>query len=104
MARQIDVGELRRRLQAGENINLLDVRESIEFHTFNIGGINIPLSSFAENLIPVTYNKTDEIVVICKIGMRSRTAVQLLAKRGYINARNLKGGLIALQKIEQQHN
>ena len=82
-------------------MNLLDVREEIEYATYNIGGKNIPLSVLSHSINQLTYNKTDEIVVICKIGLRSETARLLLNQNGYQNARNLSGGLIAIQKLHQ---
>ena len=92
--------ELFASLQKGEKLNLLDVREEIEYHTYNIGGINIPLSKFQENIDQLRYNKTDEIIVICKVGLRSGTAVKILIDKGYQHVRNLTGGLIALQKLK----
>ena len=93
--------ELISRLEKGDIINLLDVREVIEFSTYNIGGQNLPLSKLPGSITQLDYNKTDEIIVICKIGMRSETACKLLQENGYQNVRNLAGGLIALQKIKQ---
>ena len=97
----INATEFTTRLKNGERMNLLDVREEIEYATYNIGGENLPLSKLADCITQLPYNKTDEIVVICKIGLRSETACMLLAQNGYQNARNLSGGLIALQKINQ---
>ncbi|WP_158996322.1 rhodanese-like domain-containing protein [Mucilaginibacter sp. L196] len=101
MSLPISAVEVYSRLQNGDAINLLDVREVIEFSTYNIGGQNIPLSKLPSSIDQLDYNKTDEIVVICKIGMRSETACKLLQEKGYQNVRNLAGGLIALQKIKQ---
>jgi rhodanese-related sulfurtransferase len=95
----INAADLNIRLQKGEGVNLLDVREEIEYATYNIGGQNIPLSKLPAYLDQLNYNKTDEIVVICKIGLRSQTATTILNQNGYQNARNLAGGLIALQKL-----
>jgi len=97
---QIDAGSLRTRLQQGEDLNLLDVREEIEYHTYNIGGKNFPLSVFNQNINQLNYNKTDEIIVICKAGLRSQTAQAILLQNGYQNVKNLTGGLIALQRIQ----
>jgi rhodanese-related sulfurtransferase len=97
----IDRQELFTRLQNGETLNLLDVREAIEYHTYNIGGKNIPLSNIQENTNEAGYNKTDEIIVICKAGLRSETARLLLTQNGYQRVRNLTGGLMALQKIKR---
>jgi len=101
MHNPINVQELLMRLHAGESLNLLDVREAIEFHTYNIGGKNVPLPVFAENIDACGYNKTDEIIVICKAGLRSATATGILQEQGYQNARNLTGGLLALQKLKR---
>jgi len=97
----IDAAELTTRLQQGENLNLLDVREEIEYHTYNIGGKNIPLSKLNEHLTTLGYNKNDELIVICKAGLRSETARLLLKENGYGQVRNLTGGLLALQKLKK---
>lgn len=98
---QISSRELFARMQKGDSINLLDVREAIEFHTYNIGGKNVPLSQVNSNIDGLGYNKTDEIVVICKAGLRSQTATTLLTQNGYLRVRNLTGGLMALQKLRK---
>ena len=96
----IEAKELLSRLNNGEELNLLDVREKIEFHTYNIGGANVPLSSLNTELDELEWNKTAEIIVICKAGIRSRTAQSILTLNGYQNIRNLNGGLLALQRIQ----
>jgi adenylyltransferase/sulfurtransferase len=90
------------RSQSGENLNLLDVREELEYRTYNIGGQNIPLSQLPACINQLAYNKTDEVVVVCTMGLRSETATALLTQNGYRNVRNLTGGLIALQKINNK--
>jgi rhodanese-related sulfurtransferase len=97
---QIDARTLFSRMQNNEPLNLLDVREQIEYHTFNIGGKNFPLSGLQQNIDQLDYNKTDEIIVICKVGLRSETAQNILIQNGYNNVKNLTGGLIALQKLQ----
>ena len=97
---EINVDSLQTRMQDGEDLNLLDVREEIEYHTYNIGGKNIPLSKFFESLNQLGYNKTDEIIVICKVGIRSATAQSILMQNGYQNVKNLTGGLMELQKLQ----
>ncbi|QEM10411.1 rhodanese-like domain-containing protein [Mucilaginibacter rubeus] len=98
--RQIKATELIERLNKGENLNLIDVREVIEYLTYNIGGNNIPLPKLESALNSLSYNKTDEIIVICKVGLRSETAQAILEQHGYSNVRNLSGGLIAVQKLK----
>ena len=94
----ITAAELKERLQNNETLTLIDVREELEYHTFNIGGLNIPLGRLANEVNEYDWNKNDEIIVICKIGMRSNTAKLILQQNGYTNVKNLKGGLIALRK------
>src|ERR1700748_652200 len=96
---QISAQSFNSRLQSGQPLNLLDVREEIEYHTYNIGGKNIPLSKLIEKLSLVHPNKTDEIIVICKAGLRSQTAQTILLQNGFTNVTNLSGGLLALQKL-----
>ena len=98
----ISANEMHVRLKNGEHLNLLDVRGEMEYHTFNIGGKNIPLPVLENNLDELDWNKTDEIIVICKVGMRSATAKSILELNGYENIRNLTGGLIAFQKNQQK--
>lgn len=97
----INAAEFKGRVDKGEHVNLLDVREEIEYATYNIGGMNMPLSVISDRMALIPYNKTDEIVVICKIGIRSETARQIMIDNGYTNVRNLSGGLIGLQKLNQ---
>lgn len=97
---QIKAQELLTRIENGEQLNLIDVREAIEFHTFNIGGVNIPLQTLQQQLSNLVYNKTDELIVICRVGLRSETAQTVLLQNGYQNVKNLSGGLIAIQKLQ----
>ncbi|TWR28823.1 rhodanese-like domain-containing protein [Mucilaginibacter pallidiroseus] len=99
---QIDAVQLQQRLNNGNSINLLDVREPMEYLTHNIGGQNIPVGKLQEHISSLAYNKADEIIVICSAGLRSQTGVQILEQNGYTNAVNLKGGLKALQRANNQ--
>ncbi len=95
----IQAKELLLRLKNQEKLNLLDVREPIEYATYNIGGKNIPLGKLELALNSLDYTKNEEIIVICKMGLRSETGTQLLQQHGFTKARNLEGGLLALHKI-----
>lgn len=99
MPQQIKAAELQQRLQNGDALNLLDVREAIDYHTFNIGGQNVPVSKLTQNINNLGYNKTDQIIVICSAGIRSQTARFILAENGFTNVLNLTGGFKALQKL-----
>lgn len=96
----IDAQEMAQRLQHPETLNLLDVREVMEYHTYNIGGINIPLGKLPAVLDDLEWDKDEEIIVVCKAGLRSRTAQSILQQNGYLNVRNLAGGIMALQKLK----
>lgn len=96
----IDAREMAIRIQQQGTMQLLDVREAVEYHTYNIGGINIPLAMLPGSLPLLSFNKADEIIVVCKIGLRSKTAQSILQQNGYSNVRNLTGGIMALQKIK----
>ena len=72
--------ELKRRLDAKEDLFVLDVREPHEYQICNIGGYLIPL-----NDLPKRVNELDssrEIVVHCKMGGRSAKAVAFLQQVG----------------------
>jgi rhodanese-related sulfurtransferase len=97
---QIDAQSFDSRLKGNEPLILLDVREEIEYHTYNIGGTNIPLSQLTEKLALISPNKSDEIVVICKAGLRSQTAQAILIQNGFTNVKNLTGGLLAMQRLQ----
>lgn len=94
----INAQEMITRIKNGEHLNLLDVREKLEYHTYNIGGQNIPLHDLKDKLVELSWNKTEEIIVICKAGIRSATAKSILELDGYQNIRNLTGGLLAYQR------
>jgi rhodanese-related sulfurtransferase len=89
----IQVEELKQRLDAGENLYLLDVRDEYEYEIANIGGHLIPLPE-----LPNRVNELDagqEIIALCKMGTRSAKAVQLLNQAGFHKVRNLTGGIYA---------
>jgi molybdopterin/thiamine biosynthesis adenylyltransferase/rhodanese-related sulfurtransferase len=90
---EISVEELKRRLDAKEDVFILDVREPHEYQICNLNGHLIPL-----NDLPKRVNELDpdkEVVVHCKMGGRSAMAVEFLHKSGFTKAKNLTGGIIA---------
>ena len=94
----ISATELKEKISQQNSVRLLDVREVLEYHTYNIGGQNIPLGLLPQSLEDLNYQKDDEIVVICQRGIRSETARRLLVAAGFKNVKNLKGGLLAYRK------
>jgi sulfur-carrier protein adenylyltransferase/sulfurtransferase len=87
----ISVYELRRRMEEGERILMLDVREPQEHETVNLGGLLIPLQELPRRLREL--DRTRELVVYCHHGVRSMTAVNFLLANGFAKARNLAGGI-----------
>ena len=92
----ITVEELKKRLDDGENIHLLDVREDHERADYNIGGTHIPLGRVQTMQVDeIDGWKDDEVVVYCRSGNRSGMATMFLQQMGYKNAVNLVGGMLA---------
>ena len=96
----ISVEELKGRMDAGEDIHLVDVREPIENAEFNIGGILLPLGDIQNMQTDVIDGwKDDEIVLYCRSGNRSGIATQILEQMGFKNVKNLTGGVLAWLKL-----
>ncbi len=94
----ITAKELKERLASGHSLKLIDVREELEYHTFNIGGDNIPLGKLPQQSEDLDFDKSGEIIVLCQRGIRSRTGQQILQSAGFTNVKNLEGGLLAYRK------
>ena len=93
----INVQELKQKLDAGENFVFIDVREPWEYEEFNLGARLIPLGSLMNMAWELEDHKNDEIVVHCRSGARSGMAQAMLAAQGFSNVRNLTGGVMAWQ-------
>ncbi len=96
---EISAQELKARIEKGEELILIDVREKLEFYSYNIGGIHIPLAKLMDEIDVLPEEPSTEIIVICQKGIRSKTAQTLLMQAGYTNIKNLKGGLSAFSRI-----
>ncbi len=81
------------------SFTLIDVREELEYLTFNVGGENIPLGKLLRDIDELDYDKEKEIIVLCQRGLRSETAKRALINMGFTNVRNLIGGLLAIRKL-----
>lgn len=87
----IEPAELKRRLDSGEAITVLDVREPHEYEICNLGGTLIPLGELAQRHQEL--DRSRPIVVHCKMGGRSAKAVKLLRDAGFDDVSNLNGGI-----------
>ncbi len=95
----VTVQELRKRLDEGETVNLLDVREPDERAAFNIGGVHIPLGQvMAMQTDEIAEWQNEEIICYCRSGMRSMQAAMMMQSFGFTNVKNLIGGVIAWQE------
>lgn len=91
----ISAEELKARLDAGEKVNIIDVREPHENAEFNIGGTLIPLGRIQTMDIDELENlKNEELVVYCRSGNRSGQACMILDSMGFTNTKNLVGGML----------
>ena len=91
---EITAFELKAKLDAGESVTLVDVRRPLEWQIVHLdGSLLIPLDELGRRLGEL--NSADELVVVCRAGIRSARAVALLRERGFGHARNLIGGLMS---------
>ncbi len=94
----ITVDELKARVEAGEKINIVDVREPHENAEFNIGGVLIPLGKVQTMQVDELEDlKNEEVIVYCRSGNRSGQACLILDSLGFKNTKNLVGGMLAWQ-------
>lgn len=95
----ITVEEVKKRLDAGEKLNLVDVREPFENEEFNIGGVLLPLGDIQAMAIDEIENlKEEEVICYCRSGNRSGQACMILEMMGFTNTKNLTGGMLAWQE------
>jgi len=88
---QISVQELKRRIDAGEDVQLIDVREPWEAQIAQIGGKLIPQNDVPNRLADI--DREREVVVHCKGGGRSQRIAEFLRQQGYERVANLAGGI-----------
>jgi len=95
----ITVEQLKARMDAGEKLNIVDVREPHENAEFNIGGILLPLGHIQTMQIDEIEDlKDQEIIFYCRSGNRSGQACLFLDAMGFKKTKNLAGGMLAWQE------
>ena len=90
---QMTVKELKRRLDAGQDVQLIDVREPYEYQIAQIGGKLIPQNDVPQRLAEIDRDR--EVVVHCRSGARSQRIAEFLKQAGYAQVSNLAGGILA---------
>lgn len=94
----ISIEELKTRIDAGEQLHLVDVKEPHEHADFNIGGILLPLGKVQTMQVDdIEAIKNEEVIVYCRSGNRSGQACLLLETFGFTNIKNVTGGMLAWQ-------
>lgn len=95
----ITAEEVKRRLDAGEQINLIDVREPHENAEFNIGGILLPVGNIQSMQIEdIESLRNEEVICYCRSGKRSMVAAMVLEQLGFTNTKNLEEGMLGWQE------
>ena len=95
----ITVTELKQRLDAGEQLTLIDVREPYEYEEYNLGARLIPLGDIPVQAASLADKKDEEIIIHCRSGKRSAAAQNFLQQQGFTKVRNLIGGVLAYQQL-----
>jgi rhodanese-related sulfurtransferase len=91
--------EVKQRLDAGEKLNLIDVREPHENAEFNIGGKLLPIGNIQSMQIEdIEDLKNEEVILYCRSGNRSGISASILDQLGFTNTKNLVGGMLAWQE------
>jgi len=90
---QLSVKDLKQRIDRGEDVFLLDVREPYEYQIAQIGGRLIPQNDVPQRLAEIPRDR--EIVVQCRSGARSQKIAEFLKQSGYSQVVNLAGGILA---------
>lgn len=92
---QITVDQLKARMDAGEKLNIIDVREDVERADFNIGGTPLPLGRIQSLAIDdIEDLKDQEVIIYCRSGNRSQVAAHILESAGFKNTVNVSGGML----------
>ncbi len=98
--KQISVTDLKSRLDAGEDIFILDIREGHELDIAAIGHtMHIPMGELSQRYQEIDNlygtDKERDLVVMCRSGARSMRCVDFLRQQGYGKALNMEGGILA---------
>jgi adenylyltransferase/sulfurtransferase len=92
--KEITVQELKLRIDQGDDIQLIDVREDNEREFTNIGGDHIAMGTVVGNMDKISKEK--DVVIYCRSGSRSGQVVNFLEmNHGFKNLHNLRGGILA---------
>ncbi|MEO6894380.1 MAG: rhodanese-like domain-containing protein [Ginsengibacter sp.] len=88
--------EVKERMDKGEKLHLVDVRQPEETAEYNIGGIALPVGDI-QNMQTESIDdlKNEEVILYCRSGNRSGIAAMVLDQMGFSNTKNMVGGMLA---------
>ncbi len=93
MIELITPAELKAKINQAEQLTIIDVRETDEVAQGMIAGaIHIPLRELPARLSDIP--QTAPIILVCRSGNRSGKAYEYLAANGFLNLRNMSGGML----------
>ncbi|MGL4423333.1 MAG: rhodanese-like domain-containing protein [Gemmataceae bacterium] len=96
MIHQMSVNDLKARLDAGEQVYLVDVRNENEWAYCHLpGAVHLPLGELSQRLEEVVPPPNATLVVYCHHGVRSLSGAAILQQAGHPNAMSLQGGIEA---------
>lgn len=96
MIKEIEIQELKKKLDNKDNFLFIDCREEEEWNELHIPGATLlPLSTFQENYETILKDKNATIVIQCRSGKRSMNACMFLLSKGFTDLNNLEGGILA---------
>ncbi len=96
----ITAEELKARIDAGEELNIVDVREPHEHEEFNIGGTLYPLGRILSmDVDELESLKDKEVIFYCRSGNRSGQACMFAETMGFTNVINLTGGMLNWRQV-----
>ena len=90
---QLSVKELKARIDAGQEVYIIDVREPYEAQIATLGGKLIPQNEVPQRLAEI--DREREVIVQCRSGVRSQRIAEFLKQQGYPHVVNLAGGILA---------
>jgi rhodanese-related sulfurtransferase len=92
----ITVDTLKERIDKGEKLNFIDVREPEEYAEKNLNAQLIPLGKIMGMQIEELEDlRNEEIIIHCRSGVRSMQACIMLEQMGFVNTVNVEGGILA---------
>ena len=90
---EVDVYQIKDRLDKGDNVNLIDVREDNEWNLGRIPtAIHLGKGIIERDIESVAKNREMELILYCQGGFRSALAAESLKKMGYKNVYSMGGG------------